>query len=180
MLSGTSYPHQVNRLAVEVGQEYEAFCRRFEATVPQLDQKRLAKRVDDGAAWIRVIADMAASAPHGFLIFWRLEATSLMALAGNSWRCVEYLIGNPTAAELMYRYDPSVMLHAPLRTVIYVGPDDRVRIAFDQPSTCFSSYGDADITRVGREVDRKLAALLESLDVPVGDLLVPAESRTPS
>ncbi len=173
MVSLTSYPHQVNRLAVAVGQDYETFCRRYESAVPELDRQRLARRVEDGAAWWQVIADMAARAPHGFLIFWRLEATSLMALAGNSWRFVEYLIANPTVAELMYRYDPSVMLYAPLRTVVYVGPDGRTRLAFVQPSTCFSSFGDADIARVGIEVDRKLAALLESLDVPVDGMLDP-------
>jgi uncharacterized protein (DUF302 family) len=175
MVSVISYPHEVCRIAVDVGQEYEAFCHRYEAMVPELDRERLAKRVEEGAPWLQVIADTAATTSHGFLIFWKMEATELMALAGNAWRCVEYLMGNPAFAELMYRYDPSVLLYAPLRTVIYVGPEGRTRFAFDQPSTCFSSFADADIYRAGVEADQKMAALLASLDVPVGTLLDPED-----
>jgi hypothetical protein len=171
----TSYPHQVRRLAIDVGQEYGAFCRRYEAVVPALDRQRLAKRVAEGASWVQVIADTAATTSHGFLIFWKMEATELMALAGNTWQCVEYLMGNPAFAEMIYRYDPSILLYAPLRTVIYVGPEGRTRFAFDQPSTCFSSFADADICRAGVEADLKMAALLESLDVPVGTLLDPED-----
>jgi hypothetical protein len=175
MVGVTSYPHEVRRLAVDVDQEYEAFCERYESAVPELDRRRLAKRVEEGASWVQVIADTAATTSHGFLTYWKMEATALMALAGNSWQCVEYLMGNPTVAELMFRYDPSVLLYAPLRIVIYVGPEGRTRFAFDQPSTCFSSFADADIHRVGVEVDQKMAALLDSLDVPVGSLLDPKD-----
>jgi hypothetical protein len=66
----------------------------------------------------------------------------------------------------MYRHDPSVMQYVPLHTVIYVDADDRTRFAVDQPSTLFSSFADPEIAEVGTELDRKLAALLQTLDVP--------------
>ena len=175
MVGAMSCSREVNRLAIEVGQRYEVFCQRYEAAVPAVDGEQLAERLSAGADWVQIVADAATGAPHGFLRYWKFEATALMALAGNRWQGVEYLIGNHTVLEQMYRYDPCALLYGPLRTVIYVGPDERTRLAFDQPSTCFSSFADADIARIGIEIDRKLARLLTSLDVPVGSLLDPAD-----
>jgi hypothetical protein len=71
----------------------------------------------------------------------------------------------------MYRHDPSVMLYAPLRTAIYVGAADRTRFAGDKPSTVFASFASPPISQVGIELDRKLAALLDALDVPAREAL---------
>ena len=130
-----SFPHQVTRLVFDTGQPYEEFRARYEAAVPALDEKRLAEFAARGAAWSEVVANTGASAPHGFLIFWRLDTTPVMSLAGNTTRCTAYLMGNHTIAEQMYRHDPAVMLYVPLRTVIYAGSDDRAFFAADQPTT---------------------------------------------
>jgi uncharacterized protein (DUF302 family) len=169
-----SFPHQVTRLVFDTGQPYDQFRARYEAAVPALDEKRLADFAVRGAAWPEVVADAAASAPHGFLIFWRLDTTPVMSLAGNSTRCTAYLMGNHTIAERMYRHDPAVMLYVPLRTVIYAGPDDRAFFAADQPSTQVATFGLAQVTQVGTDLDRKLTALLRALDVPAGELDGPA------
>jgi len=169
-----SFPHQVTRLVFDTGQPYEEFRARYEAAVPALDEKRLAEFAARRAAWPEVIADADASAPHGFLIFWRLDTTPVMSLAGNTTRCTAYLMGNHTIAEQMYRHDPAVMLYVPLRTVIYAGPDDRAFFAADQPSTEVASFGLAPVTQVGIDLDRKLAALLDALDVPASEPDSPA------
>ena len=166
-----SFPHRVTRLVFDTGQPYVAFRARYEAAVPALDEKRLAEFAARGAAWPEVVADADASAPHGFLIFWRLDTTPVMSLAGNTTRCTAYLMGNHTIAEQMYRHDPAVMLYVPLRTVIYASPDDRAFFAADQPSTEVASLGLAPVTQVGIDLDRKLAALLGALDVSVGETL---------
>jgi Domain of unknown function DUF302 len=166
-----SFPHQVTRLVFDTGQRYEEFRARYEAAVPALDEKRLAGFAARGAAWAEVVADADAAAPHGFLIFWRLDTTPVMSLAGNATRCTAYLMGNHTVAEQMYRHDPAVMLYVPLRTVIYAGPDDRAFFGIDQPSTEVASLGLALVTQVGIDLDRKLATLLRALDVPVGETL---------
>jgi len=97
-----------------------------------------------------------------------------VGLAGNTTRCTAYLMGNHTIAEQMYRHDPAVMLYVPLRTVIYAGPDDRAFFAADQPSTQVASFGLTPVTQVGIDLDRKLAALLDALDVPASEPDSPA------
>jgi hypothetical protein len=166
-----SFPHEVTRMVFDTGQPYEEFRARYEDAVPELDPKRLAAFAERGAPWPEVVADADASAPHGFLIYWRSDMAPVMSLAGDSARCTAYLMGNHTIAEQMYRYDPSVMLYAPLRTVIYVDAANRTQFAVDRPSTEFASFASQPIAQVGIELERKLAALLGALDVATHEAL---------
>jgi uncharacterized protein (DUF302 family) len=68
----------------------------------------------------------------------------------------------------MFHHDPSVMLHAPLRTLLYADRDGDTKIAVDQPSLLFASYDNPKIADVGHELDNLLAQLITLLgsDVP--------------
>ena len=170
----TVVPHTVNRLVVEVAGSFDEFRGRFEEAVPQIDPSAIPDFVGRRAPWDEVVAAAAEAAPHGFLIFWRLDTTPVMSLAGHTTRCTAYLMGNHTIAEQMYRHDPAVMLYVPLRTVIYAGPGDRAFFAADQPSTEVATFGLAPVTQVGTDLNRKLTNLLRTLDVPAGELDGPA------
>jgi uncharacterized protein (DUF302 family) len=80
-------------------------------------------------------------------------------------------MGNHTIAERMFRHDPSAMLHAPLRTLLYADTDGDTKLAVDQPSLLFASYGNPDIAALGNELDGLLAALVELLGGDVPDQL---------
>ena len=160
-------PHEVHRLTVAVQAPFDVFCRRYEAAVPRFDMRRFEEWQRDGADWDAIVQETSELATHDFLIYWRFDGTALMGLAGDRGRCVEYLMGNHTIAQQMYRLDPAILLYAPLRTAIYVDAGDTTRLAIDQPSTRFASFGDPAVTAVGIALDRKVAALLESLDAPV-------------
>jgi uncharacterized protein YeaO (DUF488 family) len=58
---------------------------------------------------------------------------------------------------------PSVMLHAPLRTLLYADRDGDTKLAVDQPSLLSNSYDCADIAEVGTELDDLLAQLIRRL-----------------
>jgi uncharacterized protein (DUF302 family) len=90
-----------------------------------------------------------------------------MRLAGDHNDCIAYLMGNVTIAEQMFRHDPRVMLYAPLHTVIWEDGHGHAWFTADQPSTQFAGFGVPEISAVGVELDRKLAALLEALGVEV-------------
>lgn len=59
------------------------------------------------------------------------------------------------------------MLYAPLHTAIREDHDGNAWFTVDQPSTQFASFGIAEVTAVGRELDLKLAALHDALEVEV-------------
>lgn len=166
-----SVPHTVNRLVIDVDQPYERFRDRYEEAVPRMSAERIQELVARRASWEEVTADAAVSAPHQFFLYWSLDVAPLMGLAGHGHRCTEYLMGNHTVAERMFRHDPAIMLYAPLRTAIYVNSQQQTCFAIDQPSTRFASFENPAISAVGVELDGKVAALLEALDVPVPEAL---------
>lgn len=164
--------YEVRRLIIDVDAPFDEFRHRYEEAVPALDESRFGQLVSTHAAWDDVLAAANANAPHGFLVFWGRYVTQLMSLAGNDAPCASYLMGNPTIAERMFRHHPGVMLYAPLRVVLYAqNPHGPTTLSVDQPSSHFSSFGIPEITKIGIELDHKLAALLRTLGAPVPSVL---------
>ena len=123
------------------------------------------------ASWQATLDLAEINAPHGFMRYARSDVTALMASSPSFWKATQYLMGNHTIAERMFRHEPSVMLHAPLRTLLYADADGDTRLAVDQPSLLFGSYDNADIAAVGQELDGLLVGLIELLGGEVPDQL---------
>lgn len=162
--------YEVARLTVPVPAVRE-FQSRYEAEVPPLPVDAVQALVAGGAPWEEMLSTIDAAAPRGFLIYFRNDVHPVMSLAGDNADCISYLMGNHTIAERMFRHDPRAMLYAPLHTVIWEDAEGAAWFTVDQPSTQFASFGVPAITEVGIELDRKLAALLGALDVPVPEVL---------
>ena len=159
--------HQVDRLTIRIDDSFDGFRNRYERAVPAFQSERFDSLVKRGVDWQTILQATAENAPHDFILYWSHDFTSLMSLAGDGGRCVEYLMGNHTIAERMYRYNPAILLYAPLRTALVEDADGVTWFTLDQPSTRFGSFNTPEITEVGIELDHKLAALLEYLKVPV-------------
>ena len=159
--------HRVDRLTIQIDDSFDGFRNRYERAVPEFQTDRFDSLVKSGVDWRTVLDATAENAPHDFILYWSHDFTSLMSLAGDRGRCVEYLMGNHTIAEKMYRYNPAILLYAPLRTAIVEDADGITWFTVDQPSTRFSSFDTPQISAVGIELDRKLAELLAVLDAPV-------------
>jgi hypothetical protein len=163
----TAVEHLNRRLLVALPDDFEGARLRYETLVPAVDLPAFGK----ASSWDDVLAEAKAQAPHGFLRYHRSDVAPVMLGSVSQWPATEYLMGNHTIAERMYRHDPGVMLHAPLRTLLYDSGTGPV-FAVDQPSLQFGSYGNPAITAVGVELDGLLAALIDLLG---GE--VPAELR---
>ena len=156
-------PDRVSRLVIDVDSSFDDFKQRYEQTVPAFSPDKIAGLPD----WNAVVARTAELAPHGFLLYGKVDASPVMKLNGHSQRAVTYLMGNHTVAETMYGKDPGVMLYAPLRTLIYEDLTGKVHFSVDQPSTRFASFDSDDIAATGKRLDKKLAGLLADLALPV-------------
>jgi hypothetical protein len=159
--------HRVDRLTIQIDDSFDGFRNRYEQAVPAFQSERFDSLVERRVDWQTVLEATAENAPHDFILYWSHDFTSLMRLAGDRGRCVEYLMGNHTIAERMYRYNPAILLYAPLRTAIVEDAVGATWFTVDQPSTRFGSFNTPQITKVGLELDHKLAALLEHLEAPV-------------
>ena len=159
--------HEVDRLTIQISDTFDGFRNRYEQAVPEFQSERFESLVERGVDWQTVLEATAENAPHDFILYWSHDFTSLMRLAGDRGRCAEYLMGNHTIAQKMYRYNPAILLYAPLRTAIVEDTDGATWFTVDQPSTRFASFNTPQISSVGIELDHKLAALLKHLHAPV-------------
>lgn len=170
-------PHIVNRFVVDADDEFDNVRERYESLVPIIDFAELAKVISTGD-YARVQQYTAEHAPNSFLNFWALDPMPVMRMVGHERRAITYLMGNNVIAETMFRHDPGIILYAPLRTAIYESISGRVQFSIDQPSTKFDSFGNPDITRVGTELDVKVAELLKLMSLPVPAELAHTGSTT--
>ncbi|WP_349270437.1 hypothetical protein MPNTM1_01481 [Mycolicibacterium parafortuitum] len=136
--------HTTRRLVVAVPGSYHDVIARYESLVPEVDYAAL-------------------TADDGFRRYHRGDVDAVMTATGVPWRATQYLMGNHAIAARMYRHDPAVMLHAPLRTLVYAGADGATTFTVDQPSSLFDSYSRPEISVVGRYLDDLLDALIGQL-----------------
>ena len=157
--------HPSRRLVVALPAPFDEAREQYENLVPEADSARFYQM----ASWQATLELAEINAPHGFMRYARMDVTALMASSPSFWKATQYLMGNHTIAERMFRHDPSVMLHAPLRTLLYADADGDTKLAVDQPSLLFNSYANPEIAVVGLELDGLLAQLIELLgaDVPL-------------
>ena len=161
----TTHDHTMTRVDIATGIAFDDFRAAFEKAAPAADLAATAKIIDGGGSWDDVRAAAAANAPNDLMVYSTIDALPLFALAGHHTRAVEYLLGNHTIAETMFRHDPRVLLYAPLRVLIYEDADGNAVFSMDQPSKAFGSVGIAAVTEVGKGLDRKVANLLRVIGV---------------
>jgi hypothetical protein len=151
--------HPCRRLVVALPAPYDAAREQYETLVPEVDFARFFQM----ASWQATLELAEINAPHGFMRYYRGDVTATMASSPSFWKATQYLMGNQTIAERMFRHDPSVMLHAPLRTLLYADADGGTVFTVDQPSLLFNSYDNPAIAAVGQELDALLVGLIELL-----------------
>jgi hypothetical protein len=156
--------HPSRRLTVTLPHSYDSAVAEYERLVPEFPAAAFAAC----ATWQDHLDLVATAAPHHFMRYHQMAMPPLMSVSGATWQATQYLMGNHTIAARMFRHDPAVMLHAPLRTLLYEDRDGSTVFAVDQPSLLFDSYGSDEISAVGRELDGDVAALFALLgaDVP--------------
>jgi uncharacterized protein DUF302 len=154
-------------LTISVGSSAREFIDRYEQAVPPVPTVRVGELFAKGAPWSQMLELIESSAPFGFNIYLKNDVGPVMRLAGNKSDAVAYLMGNHTIAERIYRCDPSAMLHAPLRTLVWETTEGAGFFTVDRPSSRFSSYDNPAISDVGVELDQRLAVLLRHLECEV-------------
>ena len=92
--------HETRRLIVPLALPYDAAIHRFEQLVPVADTARFEQL----ASWNAVLDLADINGPHGFMIYWKADVTAAMALSDSGWKCTEYLMGNHTIAQRMFRH----------------------------------------------------------------------------
>jgi len=158
-------PHTMNRVDIATGVDFEEFKAAFEKAAPPFDPATVREIAERGGSWDEVLAAAAINAPNGLMVYATIDGLSLLGLAGHTTKAVEYLLGNHTIAETMFRHDPKALLYAPLRVLIHADAQGNAVFSMDQPSAAFGSLGIAEVTTVGESLDRKVVNLLRVIGI---------------
>jgi uncharacterized protein (DUF302 family) len=102
----------------------------------------------------------AMAGPSGFMLFGTQDHGSLVRLAGQKRKAVQYVVGNPLFALQMTQHDIRAGLYAPLRVLIYQHEQGKTCMEYDRPSSLFGQFGNDRITPTATMLDRKLEALV--------------------
>ncbi|MET7695701.1 hypothetical protein ABZT06_48930 [Streptomyces sp. NPDC005483] len=164
----TTVMHEVVQFSIGTGLSFDDLRTSYERAVPSFDTARFSEMEPEPVTWDTVLAATAENAPHGFVRYWSSGVGGLarLSVAADTGNCTTYLMGNHTVAHRVYTRDPAVLV-APQRANIHEDRQGAAWFSVEQPSTRFATFGNPDITKVGLELDAKLADLLRFLDIPV-------------
>jgi uncharacterized protein (DUF302 family) len=68
----------------------------------------------------------------------------------------QFLIGNVLVSTRMTQHKLAAGLYAPLRIMLYENEGGTATFEYDQPSTLFGQYGNAIVTSIAEQLDRKI------------------------
>ena len=139
---------------------FEEVVKGFERQLGRFDPdvyKSLAAGGDTGEIRARI---EAMAGPSGFMLFGTNDHGSLLRLAGQKRKAVQYVVGNPLLALQMTQHDIRASLYAPLRVLVYEDEGGKTCIEYDRPSSLFGQFGNDRISPTAAMLDRKLEALV--------------------
>jgi uncharacterized protein (DUF302 family) len=102
----------------------------------------------------------AMAGPSGFMLFGTNDHGSLLRLAGQQRKAIQYVVGNPLFALQMTQHDVRASLYAPLRVLIYEDGQGKSCVEYDRPSSLFGQFGNDRIAPTAAMLDNKLEALV--------------------
>ena len=94
------------------------------------------------------------------MLFGTQDHGSLLRLAGQKRKAIQYVVGSPLFALQMTHHDIRASLYAPLRVLIYEDEQGRTCLEYDKPSSLFGEFGNDRIAPTAAMLDKKLEALV--------------------
>jgi uncharacterized protein (DUF302 family) len=101
----------------------------------------------------------ALAGPSGLMLFASHDHGSLLRIAGQERKAVQYVVGNPAFAVQMTEHDRRASLYAPLRILLYENDEGQTCLEYDKPSSLFGQFENTEVNAVASMLDRKLEAL---------------------
>jgi uncharacterized protein (DUF302 family) len=108
----------------------------------------------------------AQAGSSGFMIFATYDHGALLNIKGAPRKAKQYVVGNPLIAARMTENDIRAALYAPLRVLVYEDGDSKLQVEYDLPSTLFGQFRNSQVDAVAKELDDKLAMLVQASSNP--------------
>ena len=150
----------IDHIRVVADKPFDMTTKAFEQQLGQFDPevyKSLAAGEDVEKVRKKIEAMVG---PSGFMLFRTSDHGTLLRLAGQKKKAIQYLVGNPLFAMQMTQHDIRASLYAPLRVLIYENEEGKTSVEYDSASSLFGQFGNAKVTEVATMLDRKMEQLV--------------------
>src|SRR5712671_2976653 len=158
---------EIERLSVRSTKPFDAVVATLKAGVGRLDLVEFAKASKSAGNFSeleKVIGrDMG---PTGLMLFIELDHGAVLGKETglDKPKMVRLVIGNPLIMKEMAKHVPDAGSYAPVTVLVDERPDG-VHLSYDKMVSFLKPYGNADALRVARELDDKVATLLNEAAV---------------
>jgi uncharacterized protein (DUF302 family) len=149
----------VDHVRLETTKPFEEVAKAFEGQLGRFDPDVAKPLIADGDIEEARARIEAMAGPSGFMLFGTNDHGSLLRLAGQKRKAIQYVVGNPLFALRMTQHDIRAGLYAPLRVLLYEDDEGKTCVEYDRPSSLFGQFGDDRISPTAALLDRKLEAL---------------------
>src|SRR4051812_38352317 len=161
MTARTSRMIEVEHLRVNTARPFAEVVARIEAETGFFDGGAVQRLVEAKSAPGKVLGAISAMAGgSGLMRFAALDHGAILRAQGKSALAMRFLIGHPLTAARMTARAIGSGLYAPL-SLLVTGEERSTLIEYDRPSTLFAQFDDSGIAAVARELDEKVAALVD-------------------
>lgn len=150
----------VDHVCLATAKPFEDVAKAFERQLGRFDAevyKALAANGDTERAKAKIAA---MEGPSGFMLFGTNDHGSLLRIAGQKRKAIQYIVGNPLFALAMTQHDIRASLYAPLRVLIYENEEGKTCLEYDKPSSLFGQFGNDRINPTAALLDKKMEALV--------------------
>ncbi|OIR05313.1 hypothetical protein GALL_126250 [mine drainage metagenome] len=141
---------------------FDETLRRLHTLVRRPRRLRLALLARWSPTRLRLHLERAAG-DTGLMILGAVRHDVVVAALGGPPKARMLLIGNPLTALGLMQLHPEAGVYAPLRVMFHGGPGGTTVVTRDAPSSLLDSFDHPHFAAVGRELDRRLDALLARL-----------------
>jgi uncharacterized protein (DUF302 family) len=140
---------RVEHVVIRSTKSFAEVRAALEHSLPILDPE-IASLIAAGNA--KQLQEKLEAGPE-LAIFLSRDHGSLLRIAGQARKAVQYDIGNALTASRMTRHQLAAGLYAPLRVVLYEDQDGRSVFEYDRPSSLFGQFGDQRVNEVAHGLD---------------------------
>ena len=152
----TSRMIAVEHVRVHTARPFAEVVRGIEAETGVFDAGTLQAKAPGEV--LGAIAAMAGRS--GLMRFAALDHGAILRVQGKPALAVRFLIGHPLTAARMTQHGIGTGLYAPL-SLLVAGDEGGTFLEYDRPSTLFGQFENPGIDEVARELDEKMAALVD-------------------
>jgi len=155
-------PVNLERWSVTSAESFETILARMEREIGHPEMSVFWQKAASAGTLVELEGVVNDSiGPAGLMEFVRFDHGTILRKApgANAAQSLRLVIGNPLIMREMAKHVPDAASYAPV-TVLIDERQDGVHLSYDRMASFLAPYGNSEASKVARDLDAKIEALL--------------------